>query len=76
MNIPPVMQSALQGVRRGIEGLDRSAAAVARAAGSEGQASVVKPLVAAMSHRLQVQASASVLRTVDQTLGTLLDEKA
>ncbi|MFA5530065.1 MAG: hypothetical protein WDA11_05285 [Thiohalomonadaceae bacterium] len=74
MNIP-ILQTAIQGVRHGIEGLDRCAVAVARAAAEE-PAPVLKPLVAAMSHRLQVQAGAGVVRAVDETLGTLLDEKA
>lgn len=75
MNIP-ILQTAIQGVRHGIEGLDRSAVAVARAAAAEEPAPMLKPLVAAMSHRLQVQAGAGVVRAVDETLGTLLDEKA
>jgi hypothetical protein len=76
MNVIPSYQSGLLGIRRGMDGLDRNAAAVAQAAGSEGQAPVLKPLVAAMADRWQVQASAQVVRTTDSALGSLLDVKA
>lgn len=76
MTIPSVWQSALQGVRRGFEGLDRNAENVTRITGGDNQASVVEPLVAAVSQRLQIGANVEALRAADQTLGSLLDEKA
>jgi len=76
MNTIASYQTGLLGIRRGMDGLERNAAALARAAGSEGQLPVLKPLVAAMADRWQVEASARVVSTIDAALGSLLDEKA
>jgi hypothetical protein len=74
-SIPSAFQSAQSGIRRGLAGIDRDAQAVANgAAGDVGD--VVGALVDSLQQRLLVEASARMLSTVDQTLGTLVDVKA
>lgn len=77
MDVNSAYSSGLLGIKRGMQGLDRNAAEVAGAtAASDGTRSVVDPLVEAQTNRLQVEAGAEVVRTVDDTVGTLLDEMA
>lgn len=73
--INSAMNSALTGVRRGMEGLEHNASEVARASGS-GDANVAEPLVDSIVNRRQVEANVDMLKTVDETLGSLLDVKA
>jgi hypothetical protein len=75
MEINNGFNNALTGIRRGMEGLDRNAAEVASASAGEG-GDVVAPLVESRSNALQVEANTRVLRTLDEVLGTLIDEKA
>jgi hypothetical protein len=78
MAITPAGTSALAGIQRGMDGLQRSAAEIASAermdgAGTEGLA---EPLVAQIQHASQVGASVRVLETEHRMLGSLLDLKA
>jgi len=72
-NIPSAFQSAQSGIRRGLAGIDRDAQAVANGADV---GDVTGALVDSLQQRLLVEASARMLSTVDQTLGTLVDVKA
>jgi hypothetical protein len=75
--IPSVLQSAQLGIRRGLSGLDRDAQVVANGnIASDGADGVVGALVDSLQQRLLVEASARMLSTADQTLGTLIDVKA
>ncbi len=71
--------SALQGIQRGYQGIRRSAAEIASAGQLQG-ASPTKDLTRSMvemkQHSLHAQASAKVLQTTGDLLGTLLDVKA
>lgn len=69
------LSSGVQGIQRGLEGLQRDASKIASAAQQKtgSAASVVEPLVNLIQDRLQVQASAKVVKAVDDTIGTLLD---
>jgi hypothetical protein len=73
-SIPSAFQSAQSGIRRGLAGIDRDAQAVANGAAGDGD--VTGALVDSLQQRLLVEASARMLSTVDQTLGTLVDVKA
>lgn len=60
----------LNGIAAGFERLDKAAARVARG-GAEGD--LAGNMVDLMKARHQVRASAAVIRTADETIGTLLD---
>jgi hypothetical protein len=66
---------AVTGVRRGMESLDRNSAEIASASKGQG-GDITAPLVDSKINQLQVEANVSVIRTLDEVLGTLLDEKA
>ena len=76
-NIPSALSSAQLGIRRGLSGLDRDAQAVAAGdVASDATDAVTGALVDSLQQQLLVEASARMLVTVDQTLGTLVDVKA
>lgn len=76
MDISSAFGSGLLGIQRGVQGLDRNAAEIARASKSTEELSPVDALVNSKVNRLQVEASASVIRTVDETIGSLFDDFA
>jgi len=74
--IPNAFQSAQLGISRGIAGLDRDSQVVASSDVASGDTGALTgALVDALQERILVQASARMLKTVDQTLGTLIDVK-
>lgn len=77
MNISP-LDSAMMGIYRGMEGLRNKAAEVASADAFSPRSamSVVQPLVEMKSYELQVKASASAVKIIDETVGSLIDELA
>jgi hypothetical protein len=74
--IPSAFQSAQQGIRSGLNGIDRDAQVVANAASGSDTDALTGALVDSLQQRIAVEASAKMLSTVDQTLGTLIDVKA
>ncbi len=72
------LESARSGNERGTRGLeaDAQAAAHANVDSSNEVKDLSDALVNALVDRIQVQVSARVMRTVDETIGTLLDVKA
>ncbi|MBI2384364.1 MAG: hypothetical protein HYV18_09875 [Gammaproteobacteria bacterium] len=62
------------GIQRGMQQVERAAAAVARPPASA--ADPAAALVEAKLGKLQVQASAKVLETADEPLGRLIDDFA
>ncbi len=74
MKVDGAMSGGLLAIQRGMQGLDRNAADIASARQMRGEASPVEPLVDSKLNRLQVEAGASVVKTVDETIGFLLDE--
>lgn len=76
-DIPGAMQSAQLGISRGMNGLARDEQTVADSlltpAGSD---SLPGALVDSLQQKLLVEASARMMSTVDETLGTLIDIKA
>lgn len=76
MKITSAFNSALQGIRRGMEGQDRNAAQIACAEQMRGDDSITQPLVESRVNLLQVEASAKAMRTIDEAIGSLFDDKA
>lgn len=72
------LESARAGIARGMRGLAADAQTIAHAnVDKESQVSDLSDaLVQSIVDRIQVQASARMMRTVDETLGTLIDTKA
>ena len=69
------LQSAVTGIQRGVDGLNRDANTIARASVTESVSSpeVLNALVNLQEDKLQVQASAKVVAAADETIGSLLD---
>jgi hypothetical protein len=76
MKIGGAFNQAMLGVQRGLQGAQENAAKIASAGQMGGSpAGLVEPLVGLKLNELQVQASAEVIKAVDEMLGSLLDEK-
>lgn len=75
MQIGSALNNALHGIQKGLTGMDKNAAKIASADAFNAQnpASAARPLVDMQSDRLQVEVSAKVMKTVDETLGSLID---
>lgn len=78
MNDISALNSAMQGIQQGLTGMRKNALDVAKVGASEssGPADYVKPLVDLKQNELQVMASAKVLNSVDEAIGSLFDDKA
>jgi hypothetical protein len=74
---PTALQGAQLGISRGMSGLARDEQTVADSLSTPaGSASLTGALVDSLQQQLLVQASARMMSTADQTLGTLLDVTA
>ncbi len=78
MKIGGAFNQAMLGVQRGLQGAQQNAAKIASAGqlGGDDPGGLVEPLVGLKLNELQVQASAEVIKSVDEMLGSLLDEQA
>jgi hypothetical protein len=72
------LNSGIQGIHRGLEGMRRDAAEIASAKNMNGEdmKDVFTPLTHLIIDRTQVAISAKVIKTAGETIGTLLDVKA
>ncbi|MCW8917738.1 MAG: hypothetical protein OQL08_02860 [Gammaproteobacteria bacterium] len=75
MEVKTAFGSAISGMQRGMQGLERNADEIARASTGEGR-DIAQPLVESHINQLQVEASARMASTLDDTIGSLLDEMA
>ena len=78
MSSIPALNSAVTGILRGTNGVRRNAAEIASAdmlRGTPGK-DLATPLVEMIGHRIQAQASAKVIKAVDEMLGSLIDIRA
>lgn len=75
MEITNAMGTAVNGVKRGLEDMERNAAEVAQAS-KGGGADMAAPLVKSKLSQQQVETNVAMIETMDEVLGTLLDEKA
>ncbi|HKJ75632.1 MAG TPA: hypothetical protein VKA64_00335 [Gammaproteobacteria bacterium] len=78
MDVNSANNSGLLGIQRGMQGLERNASEIASATAkqSDQSQSVTDSLVESESNQLQAEASAKVVQTADEALGTILDEMA
>ncbi|AZT84622.1 flagellar biosynthesis protein FlgE [Marinobacter sp. NP-4(2019)] len=69
----------IQGIQEGMAGMENAARKIARGGvdgpqgTAEGAGSLVEPIVELNLYERSVEASAQVVKTADETLGTLLD---
>lgn len=72
------LNNAMLGIHRGLTGMRRNAAEIASADQfqSDSPAGLAKPLIDMRRDTVQVEASAAVVRAVDEAIGSLFDEKA
>lgn len=65
----------LTGIQRGLDGFNKNAAEIASAKtfDKENPGDITRPLVNMKINKLQVAAAAEVIRTMDETLGTIID---
>ena len=78
MKIGGAFSEAILGIQRGLSSAREHAAQIASADqfNSDSPSSMVEPMLGLKQDSLQVQASAEVLKAVDDMLGSLFDEKA
>lgn len=79
MNVNSALNTGLQGIQKGMEGVEKAAAQIVRggvdgAAGSN--ANLIEPIVELKLYERSVEASAQIVKTADEVLGTLLDTMA
>lgn len=69
------LSSGVSGIQRGLNQLNKSASEIASANQLSGEPGkdVSEPLIAMKEAQLQVKAAAKVIKTADDTLGSLLD---
>jgi len=75
MNIDSAMSSAHVGIRKGYTDMSSNAAEIASARSGD-PADLARPLVNIETSRLAIEASAKVMKTLDDTLGTFIDTVA
>ena len=78
MSLDGPLNIGLQGIQRGMDNLRKDASDIASAKqfNGESDSDVTESLVNLTQDRLQVQTAAKVVKAVDETLGTLIDELA
>ncbi len=78
MNVTNGFQSALMGVRAGMQSMQNHAENIASTSFAQGEksSSLVESLVGLKQDQLQVMASMQVIQSLDDVIGTLLDVKA
>ncbi len=78
MKIDGALSHAMTGIQRGLSSAKNHAADIASAKQFETDdpSSLAEPLIGLKQDRLQVQASAQIVRAVDDMIGSLFDEKA
>ena len=73
------LNSALTGIQKGLTGIRKNAADIASAGNLDsgpGTEQLTRSIVSLKENEILIQASAKVLKTVDETIGTLFDEEA
>jgi len=81
MTVNSVLQAGVQGIQRGFDGAEKAATDIVRSGTVDGAAGsnsndVVEAVVDLKLYQRSVEASAQVVRTADEVLGTLLDTMA
>lgn len=78
MKIDGALTQAITGIQRGLSSAREHAAQIASADSfnSGDPADIVEPMIGLKLDKLQVQASAEVLKAADEMIGVLFDDKA
>ena len=76
MAISSITSAGLQGVQAGIGRVNQAGGQIARAGSTADTGNLSTPIVNLNVGEIQVKASANVIKTGDQMLGTLIDIKA
>lgn len=82
MMINNMLNTGIQGIQDGVQGMENAARKIARG-GADGPAGsaesgngLLEPIIDLRLYERSVEASAQVVKTADETLGTLLDIRA
>jgi hypothetical protein len=74
------LNSGMQGIQSGVAGMDDAARRIARGgvdgpqgSGGPTEGGIIQPMVDLQLYKRSVEASAQVVKTADETLGSLLD---
>lgn len=70
------LNAGMQGILRGMQGANKAAAEIASPEAGRDGADLARPMVELMAERTRVQASAKVVETASDMIGTLFDDKA
>jgi len=70
------LNSSLLGIQKGLSGMRKNAADIAKSGPGLSTEQLTTSIVDLKANELQVQASAKVLETIDKTIGSLFDEEA
>ena len=78
MQITSALNNALYGIKKGLSEMDKTAAQIASRSAFHSQNPVdfAQPLVELQGSRIQVELSAMAMKSVDETIGSLLDAAA
>lgn len=82
MMINNALNIGIQGIQDGMQGMEGAARKIARGGAdgpkgsAEGGTGMIEPIMELKLYERSVEASAQVVKTADETLGTLLDLKA
>ena len=79
MNEISAFNASIAGIQQGLAGMRKNASDIASSGTREQGLSteqLTRSVVDLKANELQVQASARVLKTVDETIGSLFDDKA
>ncbi len=69
------LSTALTGIQRGLDGMQQNASRIASTEqlNDSGKQDLITPLIETKSYQFQAEASAKMVKTIDQTLGSLLN---
>ena len=76
MNVSSIQQTGLEGIQRGLQGIEKSAKEIAIGSvtdSASGVNSFVEPVMELKLYERSIEASAKVVEVADEVLGTLLD---
>jgi len=76
MNLSSIQQTGLEGIQRGLQGIEKSASEIVKLGttnDASGSTSFVEPILELKLYERSIEASAKVVQVADEVLGTLLD---
>jgi hypothetical protein len=76
MSVNSVLSAGVQGVQAGISRANQAAGDIARAGTTDQNGDLLTPIVDLKISEQQVKASAAVIKSADEMMGTLIDIRA